>query len=217
MKAHNSVATPQKNLVSTSQCRQTTKLYPTCHFYPRSGAHHPQADDRILATEQSVPGVPVCLPLSSFNQIRHAQGVFWYCWCLRQGQPRAALPPDLSTSFDIMDHDNLWQWLTRSFGPRAKSLQWLDSYLTGRTQSVYLNAQSTIHRNILCGVSQGSVLGPLLFTLYMANIGRIIFKLIIPYTTAMLATCNYISTVHCQKLHVLINSRVIVWIEDIAG
>ena len=68
---------------------------------------------------------------------------------------------DLSAAFDIVDNDILRQRLIRSFGIRSKSLQWLDSYLTGRTQSVYLDGMSTTPRSILCEVSQGFVLGPL--------------------------------------------------------
>ena len=58
---------------------------------------------------------------------------------------------DLSAAFDTVDHDILRQRLTRSFGIRAKSLHWLDLYLIGRTQSVYLDGTSTTPRNILWG------------------------------------------------------------------
>ena len=82
---------------------------------------------------------------------------------------------DLSATINTVDHDILWQWLTMSFRIliQAKSLQWLDSYLTGRTQSVYLERQSTTPRNILCEVPKFSKCTQL-FTLYMADIGHII-------------------------------------------
>ena len=51
---------------------------------------------------------------------------------------------------------------------------WFDSYLTDRSQSVHLAEDTTEPRTILCGATQGSVLGPLLFTMYTADIGLII-------------------------------------------
>ena len=79
----------------------------------------------------------------------------------------------LSAAFDTLDHDILRQRLTRSFGIRATSLEWL-YYLMDRTLSIYLDGQSTTPRNILCSILQGSVFEPLLFTLYTADIGCII-------------------------------------------
>ena len=66
------------------------------------------------------------------------------------------------------------QRLTRSFGIKDRALMRFDSYLTDRSQSVHLGGVTTDPRKILCGVPQGSVLGPLLFTLYTADIGLII-------------------------------------------
>ena len=51
---------------------------------------------------------------------------------------------------------------------------WFDSYLTDRSQSVHLAGVTTDPMKILCEVPQGSVLGPLLFTLYTADMGLII-------------------------------------------
>ena len=81
---------------------------------------------------------------------------------------------DLSAAFDTVDHNILMLRLEMSFGFRSMPLEWLCSYLEGRSQSVSLNSHSTVPRTVTCGVPQGSVLGPLLFTLYAADIGKVI-------------------------------------------
>jgi len=79
---------------------------------------------------------------------------------------------DLSAAFDTVDHEVLLNRLSEQFGIRGIALQWIRSYLTNRSQSVLIDGEESDAWEILFGVPQGSVLGPILFTLYSAPIGK---------------------------------------------
>ena len=80
---------------------------------------------------------------------------------------------DLSAAFDTIDHDILIKRLHTTFGCSGTVLDWFTSYLSFRTQSVLVGHASTTSA-LKCGVPQGSVLGPLLFTLYTQNLSTVI-------------------------------------------
>ena len=72
---------------------------------------------------------------------------------------------DLSAAFDTTDHNIPITRLHSTFGCSGTVLDWFISYLSCRTQSLCVGHEST-PSVLKCGVPQGSVLGPLLFTLY---------------------------------------------------
>ena len=83
---------------------------------------------------------------------------------------------DLSAAFDIVDHSILIHRLQHWFGLHGTSLDWFSSYLTSRSQAVSIQNSTSFFSKLSCGVSQGSVLGSLLFPLYTTPLGSVISK-----------------------------------------
>ena len=83
---------------------------------------------------------------------------------------------DLSAAFDTIDHDIMLDRLESYIGVSGKPLAWFQSYLTDRTQFVSIQGTYSSKCNISFGVPQGSVLGPILFTIYTIPLGEIMRK-----------------------------------------
>ena len=73
---------------------------------------------------------------------------------------------DPQKAFDTVNHSILLDKL-RAVGFDGTSLNWMRSYLEGREQVVDINGTMSSSLQVSCGVPQGSILGPLLFLLYI--------------------------------------------------
>uniref|UniRef100_A0AAR2IPE7 Reverse transcriptase domain-containing protein n=1 Tax=Pygocentrus nattereri TaxID=42514 RepID=A0AAR2IPE7_PYGNA len=81
---------------------------------------------------------------------------------------------DLSVAFDTIDHNILLERLENLIGIKGSALTWFKSYLSDRYQCVHLKNKCSYQSRVKYGVPQGSILGPILFTLYMLPLGKII-------------------------------------------
>ena len=76
---------------------------------------------------------------------------------------------DIRKAFDSVDHSILLEKV-QFYGVADRELMWFKSYLTARKQQCLINGCLSSQSKLLCGVPQGSILGPLLFLFYINDL-----------------------------------------------
>ena len=93
---------------------------------------------------------------------------------LSRGEPTTLVLLDLLAAFDTIDHTTLLNCLKSWFGMCGTALKWFTSYLSHHFQAIKIGSTLSELHELLFGVPQGSVLGPLLFSLYTTPLSKII-------------------------------------------
>uniref|UniRef100_A0A4W3GKP3 Reverse transcriptase domain-containing protein n=1 Tax=Callorhinchus milii TaxID=7868 RepID=A0A4W3GKP3_CALMI len=83
---------------------------------------------------------------------------------------------NLSVVFDTVDHAILLHRLSSVIHLSGTALAWFETYLTNRQQYICINGFSSRSYPVICGVPQGSILGPFLFLIYMLPLGDVICR-----------------------------------------
>ena len=115
---------------------------------------------------------------------------------MAKGSVTALTPLDLSATFDTIDKNILLDRLNIYYGISELALGWFKSYLSGRTDSVKVGSTLLHPAALQYGVPQGSVLGPILFSLYTDPISSIIHNTL---TSKFLSL--YTKTLELPKRH----------------
>ena len=95
-------------------------------------------------------------------------------WHLGKGNGSGLVLLNLSAVFDTIDHENLFNQLGKYVGKSGNALKLIKSYFSGRTQRVMIDGILSDVASLICGVPQGSVLGPLKFCLYLLPLATIL-------------------------------------------
>ena len=96
---------------------------------------------------------------------------------------------DFKKAFDCCDHTILLAKLDK-YGIRGSELSWFESYLTERKEFVSINGKNSLLTAVTLGVPQGSILGPLLFLLYINDLPLVskLFALLFADDTTLFAS-----------------------------
>ena len=117
---------------------------------------------------------------------------------------------DFSKAFDTVDHVILLEKLSH-YGIRGVALDWFRNYLTDRKQFTVFKDSRSDYQNVVCGVPQGSILGPLLFLIYindLSTVSNALFTILFADDTSIfLSDKNYDTLLNTMNNELLIITK----------
>ena len=110
------------------------------------------------------------------------------------------------------------------FGMSGTQLKWFESYLSNREQQCMVSGQISPPKNISCGIPQGSILGPLLFLLYINDMPKSL-KYVTPSMyaddTEIFASSKHgddlVANLNCDLENELIHALALAWMKGLLG
>ena len=115
--------------------------------------------------------------------------------------------------FDTINHKILCHKL-QHYGIRDTALSWIKSYLENRTQFIQFGSHRSYYRRISCGVPQGSILGPLLFIIYvndLPNVSSLTQSLLFANDTNLF--CSHRNTDHLVSISNNKLGKIVTWLK----
>lgn len=128
---------------------------------------------------------------------------------VRNGGQVDTVYTDFSKAFDVVDHSLLMQKLNH-IGIGGKLLKWFTSYVSGRCQRVVISDTKSARMNPTSGIPQGSLLGPLLFLIFVNNLPELFDSKCLQLADDLKILRKIESIEDCHSLQEDIN-RLAVW------